>query len=139
MHVLVTFASRHGSTRAMAEAIAAELVFAGQACGPLTADVAGKLAAIEDGGGCRYYDKARAAERAGAAGVVIARAPGATLERGPEPVHIPAVLIAAYFVKSLPLTALRWLVFAVVLYAAVAMLRSARAGGASGEAPVTLP
>ena len=52
---------------------------------------------------------------------------------------IPAVLIAAYFVKSLPLTALRWLVFAVVLYAAVAMLRSARAGGASEEAPATLP
>ncbi len=48
---------------------------------------------------------------------------------------IPAVLVAAYFVKSLPLTALRWLVFAVVLYTAVAMLRSARAGGASGEPP----
>ncbi len=48
---------------------------------------------------------------------------------------IPAVLIAAFLVKSLPLTALRWLVFAVVLYAAVAMLRSARAKGASGESP----
>jgi uncharacterized membrane protein YfcA len=40
---------------------------------------------------------------------------------------IPGVLIAAFIVKSLPLTALRWLVVAVVLYAAVAMLRSARA------------
>lgn len=38
---------------------------------------------------------------------------------------IPGVLIAAYIVKSLPLAAVRWLVVAVVLYAAVAMLRSA--------------
>jgi uncharacterized membrane protein YfcA len=41
---------------------------------------------------------------------------------------VPAVFIAAFFVKSLPLTALRWLVFAVVVYTAVAMLRSARKG-----------
>ena len=39
---------------------------------------------------------------------------------------IPAVLIAGLIVKSLPLGALRWLVVAVVIYAAVAMLRSAR-------------
>jgi len=45
---------------------------------------------------------------------------------------IPGVLLAAFVVKSLPLTALRWLVVAVVLYAAVAMLRSAR-GEAGGE------
>src|SRR2546425_8880115 len=38
---------------------------------------------------------------------------------------IPAVLLAAFVVKSLPLTALRWLILAVVLYAALAMLRSA--------------
>ena len=38
---------------------------------------------------------------------------------------IPAVLIAAYVVKSLPLDMLRWVVVAVVLYAAVVMLRSA--------------
>ncbi len=38
---------------------------------------------------------------------------------------VPAVLIAALVVKSLPLTALRWLVVVVVLYAAVSMLRSA--------------
>lgn len=39
----------------------------------------------------------------------------------------PAVLVAAYIVKSLPLTVLRWLVIAVVLYTALAMLRSAAA------------
>jgi uncharacterized membrane protein YfcA len=39
---------------------------------------------------------------------------------------IPAVLLAAFVVKSLPLTALRWLVFGVVLYTALAMLRSAQ-------------
>ncbi len=38
---------------------------------------------------------------------------------------IPAVLIAAFIVKSLPLTVLRWLVVVVVLYTAVMMLRSA--------------
>jgi uncharacterized membrane protein YfcA len=38
---------------------------------------------------------------------------------------IPAVFLAAYVVKSLPLTALRWLIFAVVVYTAAAMLRSA--------------
>src|SRR5260370_41444230 len=40
---------------------------------------------------------------------------------------IPAVLLAAYVVTSLPLTYVRWLVVCVVLYTAVAMLRSARA------------
>ena len=35
------------------------------------------------------------------------------------------VLVAAYIVKSLPLTALRWLVIVVIAYAAFAMLRSA--------------
>ena len=39
---------------------------------------------------------------------------------------VPGVLIAAFIVKSLPLTALRWGVVVVVLYAAGAMLRSAR-------------
>ena len=38
---------------------------------------------------------------------------------------IPAVLLAAFIVKSLPLGAVRWLVVGVVVYAAVAMLRSA--------------
>jgi uncharacterized membrane protein YfcA len=38
---------------------------------------------------------------------------------------VPAVLIAVYIVKSLPLEYLRWLVVIVVIYAAVSMLRSA--------------
>jgi uncharacterized membrane protein YfcA len=37
----------------------------------------------------------------------------------------PAVLIAAFIVKSMPLYYLRWLVVVVVLYAALSMLRSA--------------
>lgn len=39
---------------------------------------------------------------------------------------IPGVLIAAFIVKQLPLQTLRWLVVAVVLYAAFTMLRAAR-------------
>lgn len=35
---------------------------------------------------------------------------------------IPGVLVAAYIVKSLPLTAIRWLVVGVVLYAALSLL-----------------
>jgi uncharacterized membrane protein YfcA len=35
------------------------------------------------------------------------------------------VLIAAFIVKSLPIVYVRWLVVVVVIYAAVAMLRSA--------------
>jgi uncharacterized membrane protein YfcA len=38
---------------------------------------------------------------------------------------VPAVLLAAYIVKSLPLTYVRWLVIVVVVYTAVMMLRSA--------------
>ena len=38
---------------------------------------------------------------------------------------IPAVLIAAFVVKSLPLPAMRWLVVVVVIYTAVSLLRSA--------------
>jgi uncharacterized membrane protein YfcA len=47
---------------------------------------------------------------------------------------IPGVLIAAYIVKSLPLSALRWLVIVVIVYAAFAMLRSAARSGALGSA-----
>lgn len=43
----------------------------------------------------------------------------------------PAVLIAAYVVKSLPLATLRWMVIAVVLYTAAMMLRAAWAEPAS--------
>ncbi len=39
---------------------------------------------------------------------------------------IPAVLLAAFIVKSLPLGTIRWLVVVVVLYTAVMMLHSAR-------------
>jgi uncharacterized membrane protein YfcA len=39
---------------------------------------------------------------------------------------IPAVLVAAYLVKSLPLTAVRWLVVVVVLYTATTLLLAAR-------------
>jgi uncharacterized membrane protein YfcA len=38
---------------------------------------------------------------------------------------IPGVLLAAYLVKELPLFWLRWMVFAVMIYTAVSMLRSA--------------
>ncbi len=38
---------------------------------------------------------------------------------------LPAVLIAAFIVKSLPLSVLRWMVVLVVIYAASVMLRSA--------------
>jgi uncharacterized membrane protein YfcA len=39
---------------------------------------------------------------------------------------VPAVLLAAFIVKELPLDVVRWLVVVVVLYAAVSMLRAAR-------------
>ncbi len=42
---------------------------------------------------------------------------------------VPAVLIAAFIVKALPLTAVRWLVVGVVVYAATAMLRSVAKDG----------
>ena len=38
---------------------------------------------------------------------------------------VPGVLLAAFIVKSLPLVAVRWLVIVVVVYTALAMLRSA--------------
>ena len=46
---------------------------------------------------------------------------------------IPAVLIAAFLVKSMPMEALRWLVMLVVLNTAVIMLRSAAAGRRKSE------
>lgn len=48
---------------------------------------------------------------------------------------IPAVLIAAFLVKSLPLSAVRWLVVIVVLYTAINLLRSALRERASAAAP----
>lgn len=54
---------------------------------------------------------------------------------------VPAVLIAAFIVKSMPIEMLRWLVIVVVLYAAVVMFRAALMGrkgegGAVTPAPV---
>jgi len=43
---------------------------------------------------------------------------------------IAGVLVAFYIVKSLPLTTMRWLIIVVVAYAAISMLRSARAAAA---------
>ncbi len=47
---------------------------------------------------------------------------------------IPAVLLAAYVVKSLPLHVLRWGVVVVVLYAAALLLRAAYQGNSASEA-----
>ena len=59
---------------------------------------------------------------------------------------LPAVLIAAFIVKTLPLAAIRWLVVAVVVYTAVSLLRSAareRAttskGSAAAPDPASVP
>jgi uncharacterized membrane protein YfcA len=41
---------------------------------------------------------------------------------------IPAVFVAAFLVKSMPVEMLRWLVIVVVLYAAAVMIRAARSG-----------
>jgi uncharacterized membrane protein YfcA len=49
---------------------------------------------------------------------------------------VPAVLLAAYVVKSLPLVAVRWLVVVVVLYTAVSMLRAV---GREARAPDPAP
>lgn len=54
---------------------------------------------------------------------------------------IPAVLVAAFIVKSMPLETLRWLVIIVVVYAAIVMLRSAflRQRGEEIEAATLAP
>ncbi len=46
---------------------------------------------------------------------------------------IPAVLVAAFLVKEMPLEYLRWLVFAVVLYAAAVMAHAAHKGRREGN------
>jgi uncharacterized membrane protein YfcA len=52
---------------------------------------------------------------------------------------IPAVIIAAYVVKSLPLGTVRWLVVFVVLYTAIMLLRSAAAEKkANSQVPVSV-
>ena len=54
---------------------------------------------------------------------------------------IPAVLVAAFLVREMPLEMLRWLVILVVLYTALVMLRAAAAGrrarGAEGASAVS--
>jgi uncharacterized membrane protein YfcA len=51
---------------------------------------------------------------------------------------VPAVLIAAFLVRALPLGAVRWLVIVVVVYTAAALLRAAvreRRSAAPAPAP----
>jgi uncharacterized membrane protein YfcA len=52
---------------------------------------------------------------------------------------VPGVLLAAYIVKSLPLGAVRWLVIVVVVYTALAMLRSAWTERGVPASTLTLP
>jgi uncharacterized membrane protein YfcA len=47
---------------------------------------------------------------------------------------IPAVLVAAYIVREMPIDTLRWLVCAVVLYAAAVMAHAAQKGWREGKA-----
>ena len=46
---------------------------------------------------------------------------------------IPAVFVAAFIVREMPLETLRWLVFVVVLYTAAVMGRSALKGRRDGK------
>ncbi len=48
---------------------------------------------------------------------------------------IPAVLVAAFVVKTMPLELLRWLVIVVVAYAAAVMFRASWLGRAEGKSP----
>jgi hypothetical protein len=50
---------------------------------------------------------------------------------------VPAVLLAAFIVKSLSLTVVRWLVLVVVIYTAIGLIRASRreASTASNAAP----
>jgi uncharacterized membrane protein YfcA len=52
---------------------------------------------------------------------------------------IPAVLLAAFIVRSLPLDAVRWLVVCVVVYTAIMMLRSATTERRLAPATDTIP
>jgi uncharacterized membrane protein YfcA len=70
----------------------------------------GSCAFLQPVAGLRFIANARYAPRA---------ALGLTLG------GVPAVLIAAFIVKELPLDTLRWLVFAIALYTAGGLLRSA--------------
>lgn len=50
---------------------------------------------------------------------------------------VPAVLLAAFIVKAMPLGLLRWLVVAVVLYASAILFRAALRGRSSREATIS--
>lgn len=50
---------------------------------------------------------------------------------------VPAVLVAAFIVKSMPIETLRWLVIVVVLYAAVVMIRASLLGRREETAALT--
>ena len=50
---------------------------------------------------------------------------------------VPAVLLAAYLVKELPLWSVRWLVIVVAVYTAATLLRSARSEKATASAAVS--
>jgi hypothetical protein len=53
---------------------------------------------------------------------------------------IPAVLVAAFLVKTMPIDTLRWLVFVVVVYAAAVMAHASLKGWREGKAePATAP
>jgi uncharacterized membrane protein YfcA len=52
---------------------------------------------------------------------------------------IPAVLVAAFIVKSMSVEMLRWLVIVVVIYAAIVMLRAAVVGRRGERSPVDVP
>jgi uncharacterized membrane protein YfcA len=52
---------------------------------------------------------------------------------------VPAVLVAAFIVKSMPIEMLRWLVIIVVLYAAAVMFRAALVGRKEGEEQIPTP
>ena len=52
---------------------------------------------------------------------------------------VPAVLVAAFIVKSMPIEMLRWLVIVVVLYAAAVMFRAALAGRKESEEQIPAP
>lgn len=48
---------------------------------------------------------------------------------------LPAVLIAAFVVKSIPLDALRWIVILVVIYTGVMLLKAAKGGAEAAQTP----
>jgi|SRR4051794_19592735 uncharacterized membrane protein YfcA len=52
---------------------------------------------------------------------------------------IPAVLVAAFIVKTMPIEPLRWLVTLVVVYAAAVMFRAAYLGRSEGPAAEAVP